>query len=87
MNERSDALAVPIAVAMLRPTLLAVPAMPTLTPSLIVRRAQVEEAGALAALLGRAYPTETWHAAGTERRSTATAVRCRSVAGASRRKF
>jgi mycothiol synthase len=66
MNESSDALAVPIAVAMRRPTLLGVPAMPILTASLIVRRAQVEEAGPLAALLGRAYPTETWDAAGTE---------------------
>src|SRR5919206_2452151 len=67
MHESSDALAVPIAVAMRRPTLLGVPAMPILPASLIVRRARVEEAGALAALLGRAYPTETWDAAGTER--------------------
>ena len=66
MNESSYALAVPIAVAMRRPTLLGVPAMPILTASLIVRRAQVEEAGPLAALLGRAYPTETWDTAGTE---------------------
>jgi len=66
MNESSDALAVPIAVAMRRPTLLGVPAMPILAAPLIVRRAQVEEAGPLAALLGRAYPTETWDAAGTE---------------------
>ena len=65
MNESSDALAVPIAVAMRRPTLLG-PAMPILTASLIVRRARVEEAGPLAALLGRAYPAETWDAAGTE---------------------
>ena len=63
----TDALAVPIAVAMRRPTLFDVPAMPILAASLIVRRAQAEEAGALAALLGRAYPTETWDAAGTER--------------------
>ena len=66
MNESSDAHAVPIGVAMRRPTLLGVPAMPVLAASLIVRRAQVEEAGPLAALLGRAYPTETWDAAGTE---------------------
>src|ERR671932_1908791 len=66
MNESFDALAVPIAVAMRRPTLLGVPATPILTASLIVRRARVEEAGPLAALLGRAYPTETWDAAGTE---------------------
>src|SRR3982751_1734779 len=67
MHERSDARAVPIAVAMRRPTLLGVPAMPILTGSLMVRRAHVAEAGALAALLGRAYPTETWDAANTER--------------------
>jgi len=65
MNQSSDALAVLIAVAMRRPTLFGVPAMPILAAPLIVRRAQVEEAGALAALLGRAYPTETWDAAGT----------------------
>jgi steroid delta-isomerase-like uncharacterized protein len=41
--------------------------MPTLPAPLIVRRAHAEEAGALAALLGRAYPTETWDAAGTAR--------------------
>src|SRR5919204_1123127 len=66
MNESSDALAVPVAVAMRRPTLLGIPAMPILTAPLIVRRAHVEEAGALAALLSRAYPTETWDSAGTE---------------------
>jgi mycothiol synthase len=67
MNESSDELAVPIAVAMRRPTLLGVPAIPILSASLIVRRAQVEEAGPLAALLGRAYPNETWDMAGIER--------------------
>lgn len=66
MNESSDARPVPIAVAMRRPTLLGVPAMPILTASLMVRRAQVEEAGLLAGLLGRAYPAETWDAASTE---------------------
>ena len=66
MNESSGSLTAPIAVAMRRPTLLGVPAVPVLPPSLIVRRARVEEAGSLAALLGRAYPTETWDAAGTE---------------------
>jgi GNAT superfamily N-acetyltransferase len=65
--EKSDALAVPVDVTMRRPTLFGVPAMPILAAPLVVRRAQVEEAGALAALLGRAYPTETWDAAGTER--------------------
>ena len=67
MSEKSDALAVPVDVTMRRPTLSGVPAMPILAAPLLVRRAQMEEAGALAALLGRAYPTETWDAAGTER--------------------
>ena len=66
MSEQSDARPVPINVMMRRPTLFGVPAMPILTASLIIRRAQVEEAGPLAALLGRAYPTETWDVAGTE---------------------
>lgn len=54
-------------VGMWRPTLLAVPAMPNLAASAVVRRAQVEDAGALAALLGRAFPAESWDAEGTER--------------------
>ena len=66
MSEQSDARAVPVNVMMRRPTLVGVPAMPILAAPLLVRRAQVEEAGPLAALLGRAYPTETWDAAGTE---------------------
>src|ERR1044072_8874847 len=65
MSEKSDARAAPRNVMMRRPTLVGVPAMPILAAPLLVRRAQVEEAGALAALLGRAYPTETWDAAGT----------------------
>ena len=67
MTDSFDALAVPIPVAMRRPTLLGVPPMPILPASLIVRRARVDEAGALAGLLGRAYPDETWDVAGTER--------------------
>lgn len=67
MSDKSDALAAAANVSMRRQTLSGVPAMPILAAPLIVRRAQVEEAGALAALLGRAYPTETWDAAGTER--------------------
>ncbi len=67
MSERFDALAVPVDVTMRRPTLFGVPAMPVPAAPLVVRRARVEEAGALAALLGRAYPCETWDAAGTER--------------------
>ena len=67
MSEKPDALAVPAGVTMRRPTLFGLPAMPVPAAPLLVRRARVEEAGALAALLGRAYPTETWDAAGTER--------------------
>lgn len=52
---------------MRRPTLSGVPAMPILAAPLLIRRAHVEEAGALAALLGRAFEAETWDAAGTER--------------------
>jgi GNAT superfamily N-acetyltransferase len=37
-----------------------------LPSSMILRRAQMDEARPLAALLSRAYPTETWDAAGTE---------------------
>jgi mycothiol synthase len=67
MSEKSDALVVPVDVTMRRPTLFGVPAMPILAAPLVVRRAQVEEAGALAALLGRAFEAESWDAAGTER--------------------
>jgi hypothetical protein len=67
MSEKSDALAVPVDVTMRRPTLSGVQAMPTLAAPLVVRRAQVEEAGALAAFLGRAFEAESWDAAGTER--------------------
>src|SRR5690349_7622172 len=66
MDESSEAAAVATAVAMRRLTLVGVPAMPALTASLTIRRAQVEEAESLAALLGRAYPTEHWDAADTE---------------------
>jgi GNAT superfamily N-acetyltransferase len=66
MSEQSDAPAVPVNVVMRRPTLVGVPAMPMLAAPLVVRRARAEEAGALAALLGRAFPSEGWDAAGTE---------------------
>jgi GNAT superfamily N-acetyltransferase len=59
--------ALPVNVMMRRPTLDGVPAKPILAAPLLVRRAHVQEAGALAALLGRAFETETWDAAGTER--------------------
>jgi len=67
MSEKFDARTVPVDVTMRRPTLVGVPTMPILAAPLVVRRARVEEAGALAALLGRAYPTETWDVAATER--------------------
>lgn len=54
-------------VAMRRPTLVDVPPMPTLPATTTIRRARVEDAGALATLLGRAYASERWDAAGTER--------------------
>ena len=66
MTVSPDALAVPIAVVMRRATLLGVPPMPILDASLVLRRARAEEAGALAGLLGRAYPAENWDLAGTE---------------------
>lgn len=67
MNESSNTSAGLIAVAMQRPTLLGVPTMPVLPAPLLLRRAQRVEAAVLAALLGRAYPAETWDTAGTER--------------------
>jgi len=67
MSEKPNALAVPVDVIMRRPTLFGVSAMPMLAVPLVVRRAQVEEAGALASLLGRAFEAENWEVAGTER--------------------
>ncbi len=67
MSEQPDARAMPINVAMRRPTLVGLPAVPILAAPLLVRRAHVEEAGALATLLGSAFEAETWDAAGTER--------------------
>ena len=67
LHETSDALAAPVDVTMRRPTLFGVPAMPMLAAPLVVRRAHVAEAGALAVLLGRAFEAERWEAAGTER--------------------
>jgi hypothetical protein len=52
MSKKSDALGVPVDVTMRRPTLFGVPAMPILAAPLVVRRAQVEEAGALSGALG-----------------------------------
>ena len=67
MSEKLDALTAPVDVTMRRPTLFGVPAMPILAAPLVVRRAQAEEAGPLAALLGRAFEAERWDAAATER--------------------
>jgi GNAT superfamily N-acetyltransferase len=67
VSDTSDLGAVPVNVVMRRPTLRGVPAMPMLAAPLVVRRAHVAEAGALAALLGRAFEAECWDAAGTER--------------------
>src|SRR5918911_627902 len=67
MNEQSDVRAAPVNVMMRRPTLVGVPAMPILAAPLLIRRAHVEEAGALAALLGGAFEAETWDVAGAER--------------------
>ena len=67
MGEQSDAHAVPVNVVMRRPTLVGVPAMPILAAPLVVRRAHVEETEALAALLGQAFPAESWDAPGTAR--------------------
>jgi hypothetical protein len=58
MSEKSDARAAPVNVMMRRPTLFGVPAMPILAAPLLVRRAHVEEAGALAALLARRAPSK-----------------------------
>lgn len=41
--------------------------MPLLAAPLLVRRARVGEAEALATLLGQAFEAETWDVAGTER--------------------
>jgi mycothiol synthase len=67
MSQKFDLLAVPVDVTMRRPTLGGIPAMPMLAAPLVVRRAQFEEAGALTALLGRAFETETWDLTGTQR--------------------
>lgn len=53
-------------VAMRRPTLVDLPPMPSLPASMILRKARVEDAAALATLLGRAYASERWDAAVAE---------------------
>ena len=51
---------------MRRRTLVGVPGMPQVGEALEVRRARVEDARALASLLGSAFEGETWDAAGVE---------------------
>ena len=57
----------PADVTMRRRTLVGVPAMPHVGGPLEVRRARVEDAGALSSLLGSAFEGETWDPAGVER--------------------
>ena len=51
----------PTEVKIRRSTHLDVPANPIIHAPLIIRRASIEDAAALAGMLGRAYPTESWH--------------------------
>jgi GNAT superfamily N-acetyltransferase len=66
MTDRSDVFAKPIAVAMRRTSLSCLPTTPVLPEPLTIRRARAQDSEALAALLGRAYPTETWDVPGTQ---------------------
>lgn len=66
MSEKLDAFTVPVGVTMRWPTIHDVPEMPRLPAPLLIRRAQIGEAGPLAALLSRAFDAEHWDAAGTE---------------------
>ena len=55
-----EKLTVPIEVKMLRSTDLELPKLTTALEPFVIRRSQIEESGALAALCGRAYPEEVW---------------------------
>jgi len=66
MSEGARGQDVPVDVTMRRRTLVGVPAMPQVGEALEVRRARVEDARALASLLGSAFEGETWDAAGVE---------------------
>ena len=57
----------PVEVTMRRPSLVGVPALPTLAAPLALRGARVDDAAALATLLGRAYEGEVWESAHVER--------------------
>ena len=67
MSEGARGRDVPVDVTMRRRTLVGVPAMPQVGEALEVRRARVEDARALASLLGSAFTDETWDASGVER--------------------
>jgi ribosomal protein S18 acetylase RimI-like enzyme len=67
MSEEPTGDDAPAEVTMWRRTLSGVPPMPQVGAPLEVRRARVEDAGALAAVLGSAFEGETWDAAGVER--------------------
>src|SRR5262249_36798174 len=67
MSEGARGQDVPVDVTMRRRTLVGVPAMPQVGEALEVRRARVEDARALASLLGSAFTDETWDASGVER--------------------
>lgn len=56
----------PISINMRRQQLQRLPPLPTLQPPVQIRRAHKGDAAALADLLGRAYPDETWTVSGTE---------------------
>jgi ribosomal protein S18 acetylase RimI-like enzyme len=67
MSEESTGYDMRADVTMRRRTLSGVPPMPRVGAPLEVRRAGVEDAGALAGVLGSAFEGETWDAAGVER--------------------
>jgi len=60
MSDILDNPAAPVNVEMRRSTSLVVPTMPSLAAAHELRHAHAREAGALAELLGRAYPEEIW---------------------------
>lgn len=56
----------PFKVKMRRSVKSDLPAIPNVPDQLVIRRAQIEEAGDLAALCGRAFEDEIWDSQGTE---------------------
>lgn len=65
LRNKPSASLVPTEVKMRRPADLGVPTKPIIQAPLIVRRASIDDAGALAEMLGRAYPSEKWWEEGT----------------------